>query len=132
MNKHNYKNNNMKRYLMCLAALCFIGVSQADYTAIYNNLEKNSIVFKTGGGTTPVEPSNPTCDDDTARSSWTSGSISYQTHTIQWNNEIITTGGNYTMDEYTAGGYHYTKGELILIGFQGEYKQYKVCRVAVN
>jgi len=130
MNTHNYKNNNMKKYLLCLAALCFIGVSQADYKVIYNNLEKNSIVFKTSGGTPPVEPSNPTCDDDTVRSLWTSGSISFQTHTIKWNNEIITTGGNYTMNEYTADGYHYTKGDVVVTA--AEYKQYKVCRVAVN
>lgn len=130
MNRHNYKNNNIKKYLLCLAALCFIGVAQADYTVIYNNLEKNSIVFKTGGGTPPVEPSNPTCDDDTVRSLWTSGSISFQTHTIKWNNEIITTGGNYTMNEYTADGYHYTKGDVVVTA--AEYKQYKVCRVTVN
>jgi hypothetical protein len=122
----------MKKYLMCLTALCFIGVSQADYTVIYNNLEKNSIVFKTGGGTTPVEPSNPTCDDDTVRSLWTSGSISFQTHTIQWHNEVIDTGGNYTMNEFTANGYKYTKGDLVAIGTQDMYRQYKVCRVSVN
>lgn len=131
MNTHNYKNNNMKKYLLCLTAICFIGISQATYEIVYPEMPVNFVV-KSGAETPPEVPSNPICDDDTLRSSWTSGSISYQTHTIQWYNQIITTGGNYTMDEYTADGYHYTKGELILVGFQGEYKQYKVCRVAVN
>jgi hypothetical protein len=107
-----------------------MGIAQAEYSVIYNKLEKNSISFKAGAGTPPVEPSNPTCDDDTVRSLWTSGSDSYRTHTIQWNNEIITTGGNYTMNEYTAGGYHYTKGDVVAV--DPIYKQYKVCRVAVN
>lgn len=111
--------------------MCVIGISQAKYEVIYNNLEKNSIIFKTGsGGNPPVEPSNPTCDDDTSRSLWTSGSASYQTHTIQWHNEIITTGGNYTMNEYTADGFRYTKGDVVVTN--AEYKQYKVCRVAIN
>lgn len=107
-----------------------MGISQAEYSVIYNTLEKNSISFKGGTGIPPVEPSNPTCDDNTLRSLWTSGSIAYQTHTIQWDNVIITTGGNYTMDEYTADGFHYTKGEVVVTA--PEYKQYKVCRIAVK
>lgn len=119
----------MKKYLLCLTALCFIGISQAKYEIIYPEMPVNFVV-KSGTETPPEVPSNPTCDDDTVRSLWTSGSIAYQTHTIQWNNTIITTGGNYTMDEYTADGFHYTKGEVVVIA--AEYKQYKVCRVAVN
>ena len=120
----------MIKYLLCLTTLCFMGISQAEYSVIYNTLEKNSISFKGGTGIPPVEPSNPTCDDNTLRSLWTSGSIAYQTHTIQWDNVIITTGGNYTMDEYTADGFHYTKGEVVVTA--PEYKQYKVCRIAVK
>lgn len=120
----------MIKYLLCLTTLCFMGIAQAEYSVIYNNLEKNSISFKTGTGTPPVEPSNPTCDDDTVRSLWTSGSASYQTHTIQWHNEIITTGGNYAMNEYTDGGYRYTKGAVVVT--TADYTQHQVCRVAVK
>ncbi len=113
-----------------MLAYSSISFAANSYSVIYG-IDKNSIKF-TNETTTPVEPDPAVteCDDNISRSLWTSGSISYQTHTIQWYNTIITTGGNYQMNDYTADGYHYTKGEVVVTA--AEYKQYKVCRVAVT
>lgn len=126
----------MKKIILVFMALTTISLSHAaNYTMIYPlegkgaGLESGSISFKEAPPPIIVPPPPvKECSEDTT-SRWTSGSAGYRTYTIAWEGVVISTGGDYTLDELTVDGYHYTKNGLI--GNWGSYTQSKVCRIAI-
>lgn len=114
----------MKKIFLIAVMLFAFNASAADYQARYNM----TAVFGKGEPAAPVPPKE-TCDADYNKSFWISGSASFRTSYIYWENVRIYDSGDYALTTVNVNGYKYTKKTIV--GNYGYYQKYSICRIAI-